>query len=108
MIKLITLLVTGIPAIISGVIAFLARKLGTVTASMAAFGILTVAFIASINTALNTVLAAMQLTPWAATAVGMFIPSNFGVVLGAVVAAKISKAAYDLAISKVKVISAAN
>lgn len=108
MIRLITLLVSGIPAIISGVIAFLARKLGTATASVAAFVVLTAAFIASINTALQAVLSAMQLPSWAANAVGMFIPANFAVVLGAVVAAKIARAAYDLALEKIKVISSAN
>lgn len=41
MVKLITLLVSGIPAIIAAVLAFLARKWGTAAATISLFVVLT-------------------------------------------------------------------
>jgi hypothetical protein len=108
MLKLIALLGSGIPAIIGGLIALLGRKLGTATASVAAFVVMTAAFIACINSILQSVLSILTVPPWIAGSVGMFIPADFSAVLAAVVSSRICRVAYDLAIDKVRIINGAS
>jgi len=108
MIKLITLLVAGIPAVIASLIAFMARKLGTVTVTIAAFILMTAVFIACINSLLTSVLSLLIIPPWISNGVGMFIPGDFAAVLASVVSSKICRSAYDLAMLKIKTIAAAN
>lgn len=108
MLKLITVLTSGIPAIISAVIAFIARKAGTAAATVASFIFLTAAFIACINTILQTLLVILTPPTWIANSLGLFIPANFTAVLSAIVSARICSVAYDLAMLKVKAINNAN
>lgn len=108
MFKLITLLGTGIPAMLAGILAFIARKWGTTTAAISLFIFLTGAFIACINMILAQALAALAMPPVVANALGMFIPSDFSAVLALIVSAKTCRAAYDLAIAKVKVFAGAS
>jgi hypothetical protein len=108
MIKLITLLATGIPAIIAGVISFIARKLGTATATIAAFVLLTAALVASINAIVTTLMALAVVPSWISYSLGLFVPADFGAVLSAIVSARICRVAYDLSMLKVKAINDAN
>ena len=102
MVKLITLLAAGIPAVVSAVLAWVARKWGTVAATIVMMVLLTAAFIACINTILNTLVSLLSPPAWLLTAIGMFIPADFGAVFGAMISAKICRAAYDLAFEKAK------
>ncbi len=108
MIKLIGVLVAGIPAIISGILALMTRKAVTVTASFAALIAVTVAFIATINGIVGTLASHLTGPAWIANAVGMFIPSDFGACIGAIVSAHIARAAYDLAVEKTRLFNAAS
>jgi membrane-anchored glycerophosphoryl diester phosphodiesterase (GDPDase) len=107
MIKLIGVLVAGIPAIIAAILAQLGRKWVTVTAALALMVALTAAFIALINGFVSTLMAQAGVPGIIANAVGMFLPSNFGAVLGVIVSAHIARAAYDLAMQKAQVFASA-
>jgi hypothetical protein len=102
MIKLITLLVAGIPAIIAAVLAQLGRKWVTVAAAIALAVSLTAGFVALINTLVGSLASLLSAPGWISNAVGMFIPADFGLCVAAIVSAHIARAAYDFAIGKVK------
>jgi hypothetical protein len=106
MIRLITLLVSGIPAIIAAVLASLSRKWVTVGVAIALMATLTGVFIAAINTIVGNLVGYLGTPGWLVNAVGMFVPTDFGAVLGAIVAAHIVRAAYDFAMDKVHVFNA--
>lgn len=108
MIKLITLLGSGIPAIIASIIAFVTRKVGTAAGSIVSFGLLTVAFIACINMIFQAVMAVIVLPPWAANGIGMFFPSTFSISVASIWSAKTCRAMYDMARFKIKLINSAN
>lgn len=108
MLKLLAMLGAGLPAIIGGIIAFIGRKWGTVAATMAMFSALTVAFIVCINLLLENLLYLLQPPAAIATALGMFLPSNFAAILSTIVSAKICRAAYDLAMDKAKMYASAS
>jgi hypothetical protein len=108
MIKLVTVLVTGIPAVISAILAFIARKLGTAAGSIAAFVIITTGMILCLNAILQTVLAMMVVPSWLANSVGLFIPVDFAACLSAIVSSKICRAAYEMAKFKITAINNAN
>jgi hypothetical protein len=108
MYALIGVLVSGIPAVIAAVLAYLTRKIATATGAIATFAVLTLAFVAAIHTALDTVSGMFTAPAWVSNAVGMFIPSNFGVCLGALVSARIARGAYDLARAKLALITGAS
>lgn len=105
MIKLITLLVGGIPALIAAILASFGRKWVTLAAAIAAYVGVTVAFIAVINTIVGAI--AITSPGYFANAIGMFVPSNFGACLGSIIGAHIGRAAYDLAVGKIKLFNAA-
>lgn len=108
MFKLIALLVSAIPAIVSGILAFVARKVATASGSIAAFAALTVAFIAANQTIFSTLNSYLNPPQSVVNAVGMFIPGDFGVCLSAWCSAKICRAAYDMARDKLGFINSAN
>lgn len=108
MIKLITMLGAGLPAIIGGLIAFIGRKWGTVAATMAMFVFLTTAFIVCINLLLSQLLSLLSPPEAIATALGMFMPSDFTAVLSTIISSKICRAAYDLAMDKAKMYASAS
>lgn len=108
MIKLITLLASGIPAIIAAIIAFVTRKVGTAAGSLVSFALLTVAFVGCINLIFSTVLGAITLPTWLANGVGMFMPFNFSLCVSSIWSAKTCRAMYDMARFKIKLINSAN
>jgi len=109
MIKLITGLFSGITSMIAAIFAIASRKAGTVTAGLATLAALTVIFIACINTILMVTIGAISaaqsaMIGWLVTAIGMFIPSNTALCLGAMVSAKICRGAYDLGRKKTDIV----
>lgn len=107
MVKLITLLVSGIPAIITAVLASLGRKWLTLGASLGLMIALTATFVGVINSLVGALASSLSGPSWIANAVGMFVPSNFGLCLGSITSAYIARAAYDFAIGKVKLFNSA-
>lgn len=108
MIKLLTMLGAGIPALIGGLIAMIGRKWGTVASTLALFAFLTAAFIACINMLLSQLLTLLNPPAAVAAAIGMFFPSNFSAVLSVIVSSKICRAAYDLAMDKARMYASAS
>ncbi|WP_211453015.1 DUF5455 family protein [Collimonas antrihumi] len=108
MLKLITLLLSGIPAIIAAIISMIGRKLGTAAASIASFVIITSGLIICINTILQTVLGYMTIPPFIANSVGLFIPIDWAACLSAIVSSRICRAAYDMAKLKIELINNAS
>ena len=108
MLKLVTLLLSGIPAIITAILSMIGRKLGTAGASIASFVVVTAALIAGINTLLQGVLGYVSIPPFIANSVGIFIPPDWVACVTAVVTARIFRAAYDVAVEKIKLINNAS
>ncbi|WP_041741760.1 DUF5455 family protein [Collimonas fungivorans] len=108
MLKLVTLLLSGIPAIIAAIISMIGRKLGTAAASIASFVIITAGLIACINVILQNVLALIAIPPFIANSVGLFIPADWVACVTAVVSSRICRAAYDMALMKIKLVNNAS
>jgi len=109
MIKLIAGLWSGILSLIAALFAIASRKVTVVTAGLTAFTALTVAFVASINALVGSLASAISaaqsgVLPLFLGFVGQFMPSNFAVIVGAVVSAKICRAAYDLGRKKTDIL----
>lgn len=108
MLKLITLLTSGIPAIIAALIAFIGRKAGTAAATIASFIIITSGLILCLNAILQTLLGMLAVPPWILNSLGIFIPINWAACLAAVVSSKICRAAYEIAKFKIVAINNAS
>jgi len=108
MVKLLTFLTSGIPAIVAAFLAFVTRKVGVAAGTIASFVIITSGLILCINAILQTVLGMMAIPAWLSNAVGMFIPIDFAACLSAIVSSRICRAAYDIAKFKIVAINAAN
>ena len=92
---------------LGGIIALLGRKASVIAVTLSAFVVLTAAFIASINALVSSMSGYLAVPTWVLNGVGMFLPTNFAVVVGAIFAARISRAAYDLAMLKMQAINSA-
>lgn len=108
MAKLIAFLFTTIPALFSAFFAFYARKYTTAIAGLLAMGAMLVIFISCINVILQTVIAAIAVPAWLLVPIGMFMPSNFALVMSAMVSGRICRAAYDFGQKKTDLIVKAN
>jgi len=95
MTKLIAFFVSTIPALFAAFFSFYSRKYTTAVAGLFALAAMLAIFISCINLILQTVLNVLVMPLWISTAVGMFIPGNFAVVLSAIVSGKICRAAFD-------------
>lgn len=109
MIKLITGLWGGITAMIAAIFAIAGRKAGTVTAGLATMAALIIIFVACINALVLFAVglvetAAGALAAWFLVPVGMFVPSNFALVLSGIVSGKICRAAFDLGKKKTELV----
>jgi hypothetical protein len=108
MTKLIAFLFTTIPALFSMFFAIYARKHVTVIAGLMAFGAMLVIFVSCISLILQSVLALIVIPAWLTTSIGIFVPSNFVVVLSAVVSGRICRAAFDYGNKKTDLVVKAN
>jgi len=101
-------IVGAIGAVIASIVSYFGRKGVVSAATVAAFIALTAALIASLKALFVAVLTWTAVPSAIRYGLGVFIPSDFTVVLGAIVSARAVRAAYDIAVEKVKVISGAN
>lgn len=108
MLKLITLLAGGIPAIIAGIVGFIARKAGTAVASIATYAVLLVAFIACNRAIFGTVMTMFSPPAWVSNVLGMFFPSNFILCVSSIMSAYICRVAFDIARFKLKLLNDAS
>lgn len=105
---LIAVLLNGIPAIIAAIVSFITRKVGTAAGSITLFILMTGAFVACINSIMQSVLAVISLPLWVSNGVGMFMPANWAACISAVVSSKICRVAYDMALLKIKLVNNAS
>jgi len=108
MAKLLLFFTSTIPALFAAFFAFYSRKYTTAIAGLFALGAMLLIFISCINLILNTVINLIVLPSWLLTAIGMFIPGNFAMVLAAVVSGKICRAAYAFGVKKTDLVVKAN
>ncbi|MEO7493901.1 MAG: hypothetical protein ABIV04_03040 [Massilia sp.] len=108
MINLIVLLVSAIPAIVTAIISYLVRKVGTAGGSIAAFLLLTTAFIAALKAVFDTLATYLTAPAWISTALGMFLPANFSICVAAFASAHICRTAYDMARVKLEFVNNAS
>lgn len=109
MIKLIAGLFSGFTALIAAIFAIASRKYGVVVAGLAALLALTVLFIGCINALVVSIIGIVQaaevaLVSWLLFGVGLFVPSNFALVLSMIVSGKICRAAYDYGRQKTQIV----
>lgn len=98
----------GIPALLAAFLAFVGRKTSVAVVTIASFILMTAVFIACINILVGNLASLLAVPAWLSVALGMFIPTNFGAVLSAIISSYICRAAYDLAMLKIKAINQAN
>lgn len=108
MAKLVAFLFTTIPALFGVFFQYYARKYTTAIAGIMAFGAMLVIFISCINLILQSVLTLIVIPAWLTTPIGMFIPSNFALVLSAMVSGRICRAAFDYGNKKTDLVVKAN
>lgn len=96
------------PTLTAWAIALFTRKILVATATVAAFVLLTAAFIVCIKQMILIVMALAVLPSWLVLAFGMFIPFNFSVVLSNILAAQSCRWAYDKAMDKIRMINSAS
>ena len=101
-------LITGLGTLITSIIAFFGRKMVTVTGAISSFVLLTAALVVCIKALLTQVLTLAVIPTWIATAVGLFIPADFALVMSMILGARSCRFAYDLAKEKIGIISSAN
>jgi len=107
MTALITFLFTTIPALFTFLLTSFARKYSTVVSAFFALSVMLVIFVSCINVIVTYVIGLMVMPAWLLTAVGMFIPGNFALVLGAVVSGRICRAVFDHGRTKLKLLTSA-
>lgn len=108
MVKLVAFLFTTVPALFYAMLAFHSRKYTTAVAGLLALGGMLLIFVGCINVILQAVLAYLVIPAWLLTSIGMFIPTNFSVILAAMVSGKVCRAAYDYGRHKTDLVVKAN
>lgn len=104
MLKLLTL-VGGLAASIGAWFASsITRKAVVAFSVVVAFVACVTAFLACMKILISAIVALAVMPLWIQSWIGMFIPSNYGGVIAAIMSAKTCRAAYDLAVEKVKMI----
>lgn len=104
MLKLLILVGTFFTTIAGYAAASITRKAVIVFSVITAFVAVTAAFLVCVKFIVTGILALLVMPAWIASWLGMFIPSNYGGVISLIMSAKTCKAAYNLAIEKVKLI----
>ena len=107
MLKLISYLFTGFTGVFTLFIAALSRKTVVSAASILAVVGLTTIFLSTINSLTSSFVASLVMPPFLNYFL-WFVPSNFSACMAFIIAAHISRAAYDLLITKVQIINAAS
>lgn len=108
MLKLLLLVGSFFTSIVGYAAASLSRKAVVVAGVVTAFVAVTVAFLVCINLIISTIAGMIAVPAWLQSFFGMFVPSNYSGVLSLILSAKTCRAAYDLAVAKVKMIGNSN
>lgn len=105
-------LLAFIPAMFSGLFAqfilLFGRKYTVGTASVLAYIATTAAMIFCLKQGLSTLSILLSPPLWLVGVLGWIIPSNFIAITSAIASARICRAAFDMAIAKIKLINGAS
>lgn len=104
MLQLLTLIGAFFSSVAGWFASSISRKAIVVFAVITAFVALIVAFLACMKIIIAGLVALIVMPAWVASWIGMFIPSNYTGVIASIMSAKTCKAAYNLAVEKVKLI----
>lgn len=108
MARLVLFLFTTLPAIFTAFLSYYGRKYTTAIAGLLAFASMLVIFVSCINLILQSILTLVVVPAWLTVSVGMFMPSNFALVLSAMVSGRICRAAWDYGQKKTDIVVKAN
>lgn len=96
-----------VPALGAWAVKFFTRKVVTVTTTVGTFVLITGVMIACIKNMIDTLLTLAVLPTWLTGGVAAFVPSDFAIVLGAIVSSRACRWAYDLAVEKIRMMNSA-
>lgn len=105
--RLLEWIISGFGALFASLLAMFGRKATVAVASVTAILAVTAAFIVCVNSIFGFV-AGLMPPGWIANFIGMFIPVDFGLCTGSILSAYTCRAAYDLAMLKIKIMNSAN
>lgn len=108
MLKLLTLIGSFFAAVAAFAAASISRKAIIVFSVITAFVAVTVAFVACMKIIIGGLVAMIVMPAWLASWLGMFIPSNYVGVISLIMSAKTCKAAYNIAVEKIKMVGQSN
>jgi hypothetical protein len=98
----------ALAAIFTALIAFFGRKVTVLLVIIPAFLLLTAGLMVSIKAGISSLLALAIIPPWISFSLGLFMPSNFSLILATVLGVQAAKWAYDIAVSKLVLIASSN
>lgn len=104
MLKLLVLIGSLFTSVAGYAAASISRKAIIVFSVITAFVAVTAAFLVCMKIIITGLVAMIAMPAWLASWIGMFVPSNYAGVISLIMSAKTCKAAYNLAVEKVKMI----
>ncbi len=104
MFKLLTLVGGVFGSIAAWFTATLSRKAVVAFSVVTAFVSVTAAFLVCMKILITGLIALVAMPVWLESWIGVFIPSNYAGILSMIMSAKTCRAAYDLAVEKVRMI----
>lgn len=104
MLKLLTLIGGALVSIGGWAAASISRKAVVAFSVISAFVAVTAAFLVCMKIIITGLVALIVMPAWVASWLGMFIPSNYAGMISLIMSAKTCKAAYNLAVEKVRMI----
>lgn len=106
MFQLLGFFTTSITAVIAGILQSFGRKGIVATASLSMTVALAIAFTVCIGELATLLITLLDFPVWL-TPIFWIIPGNFAAVMGALISGHICRAAYDLAMEKVRLVNSA-
>jgi hypothetical protein len=101
-------MINGLLAIVAALWEFIGRKASVGITVVAAFVLMTVAFLVCIKSLIIGISAALVAPAWIANVIWWFVPSNWSALLASTLSARTCRAAYDMAKEKIKILNEAN
>lgn len=98
----------AIIAIIPSLASYFSRKAAVTAATVGAFVLLTGALLVAIQALLNSLVSWLAPPGSITSYLGMFVPGDLPLCISVLVSARAAKAAYSIAMDKVRVIATAN
>jgi hypothetical protein len=107
MLKLLSYIGAAFTTLIPALIAFFARKYTVAAACLVAFVAATATLIVCIKAFVTTIVTFLTIPVWLGS-IAWFVPPHFLALFSIIVSGRTCRAAYDITIEKIKMISAAS